>query len=372
MVSTRPSEGGRLPDAKLGESGRKTMGLTLSRGAHPEPAAGRWTIRDFAFHTGETLTELRLDYLTIGHPSGEPVLILHGSIATAASMVAPSFAGALFGRGQALDAARYFIIIPDSIGLGGSSKPSDGLRGRFPRYNYGDMVAVQHRLVAEHLGIRHLRLVIGNSMGGMHAWMWGVQYPHFMDALVPMACQPSGVAGRNQMMRRLAIETIRRDPGYLDGNYVEQPASLTIADAILRIGFNGGESALFRSAPSRAGADAVVDRQLAAPVAIDANDFIYRFDASRDYDPSPGLEHIEAAVLAINSADDERNPVELGIVQCALKRMKNARLHLIPAGDGTAGHGTMGNAALYAEELREFLRTVPRRTDAAAIGAAAS
>jgi homoserine O-acetyltransferase len=369
MVSTGPSEGGRLADAKLGESGRKTMGLTMSRGAYAEAAAGTWMVRDFSFHTGETLPELRLDYLTLGDPSGDPVLVLHGSVATAASMMAPAFAGALFGPGQALDASRHFIIIPDSIGLGGSSKPSDGLRTDFPRYSYGDMVAAQHRLVAEHLGVRHLRLVIGNSMGGMHAWMWGVRYPDLMDALVPMACQPSEVAGRNQMMRRLAIEMIRRDPAYRDGNYVEQPPSLRIADAMLRIGFNGGERALFRSAPSRAEADGVVDRQLSAPVVVDANDFVYRFDASRDYDPSRGLERIEAAVLAINSADDERNPAELGIVQDALARMKSARLHLIPAGDGTVGHSTTGSAALYAEELREFLRTAPRRESAAAVAA---
>jgi homoserine O-acetyltransferase len=345
------------------------MGLTMSRGAYPEPAAGTWVVRDFTFHTGATLPELRLDYLTIGDPSGEPVLVLHGSVATAASMLTPAFAGKLFAPGQPLDAGRYFIVIPDSIGLGGSSKPSDGLRARFPRYSYDDMVDAQHRLLTEHLGLRHLRLVIGNSMGGMHAWLWGVGYPGFMDALVPMACQPSAVAGRNQMMRRLAIETIRSDPDYRNGDYVEQPRSLKIADGLLRIGFNGGERALSASAPTRESADAVVDRRLAFPIEIDANDFIYRFDASRDYDPSPHLDRIEAAVLAINSADDERNPLETGILERAVGRVRNARLHVIPASEKTNGHSTTGDAAHYAEELREFLRTAPRRVPAqAAVG----
>jgi homoserine O-acetyltransferase len=285
-------------------------------------------------------------------------------------MLTPAFAGKLFAPGQPLDAGRHFIVIPDSIGLGGSSKPSDGLGARFPRYNYDDMVDAQHRLVTEHLGLRRLRLVIGNSMGGMHTWLWGIRYPDVMDALVPMACRPSAVAGRNQMMRRLAIETIRRDPGYRNGDYTEQPQSLRIADALLRIGFNGGERALSASAPTRASADAIVDRRLAAPVEIDANDFIYRFDASRDYDPSPDLGRIEAAVLAINSADDERNPLETGILERELGRVGNARLHVIPASETTSGHGTTGDAAHYADELREFLRTAPRRASAQAVAAA--
>ena len=345
------------------------MGPTPSPGAYPRPREGGWTIGDFAFHTGEVLADLRLRYLTVGDPSGEPVLVLHGSVATAAGMLTPAFAGKLFAPGQPLDAGRYFIVIPDSIGLGGSSKPSDGLKARFPRYNYNDMVDAQYRLLTEHLGLRHLRLVIGNSMGGMLTWLWGTRYPDFIDAIVPMACQPGAVAGRNQMMRRLAIETIRRDPGYRSGDYAEQPRSLKIADALLRIGFSGGELALSASAPTRESADAVVDRRLAAPVEIDANDFIYRFDASRDYDPSPHLDRIEAAVLAINSADDERNPLETGILERALGRVRNARLHVIPASETTSGHGTTGDAAHYADELGKFLGTAPRRTPARAAAA---
>jgi homoserine O-acetyltransferase/O-succinyltransferase len=332
---------------------------------YPAPRPGDWTIRDFHFHTGEVLPELNLHYLTIGDASGEPVLVLHGSNATAESMVTRAFAGELFGPGQPLDAGRYFVVIPDAIGLGKSSKPSDGLRTRFPRYNYGDMVDAQHRLVSEHLGIAHLRLVIGTSMGGMHCWVWGVRYPHFMDALVPLGCQPAAVSGRNQIMRRLAIEMIRRDPDYRDGDYARQPRALKLAEAVLKLGFNGGELALLARAPTRAAADALVDEELAQPPKLDANDFIWRFAASRDYDPSPDLERIEAAVLAINSADDERNPPHSGILERALSRLKNGRLHLVPATAGTNGHSTTANAQLYREELREFLRTVPRRAWAA-------
>ena len=336
---------------------------------YPQPSEGEWLTRDFRFHTGEALPELRLHYLTIGNPAHEPVLVLHGTIATAASMLTPAFAGELFGPGQPLDAGKYFIIIPDSIGLGKSSKPSDGLRAKFPRYNYHDMVDAQHRLLTEHLRLPHLRLIIGNSMGGMHVWIWGIRYPHTMDALVPMASQPSRVTGRNQMMRRLAIESIRRDPAYNDGNYTDQPRSLGVADAFLKIGFNGGERALQDLASSREKADRIVEERLSTPTGIDANDFIYRFDASRDYDPSPGLDQIEAPVLAINSADDERNPAELGVVQRELKRLKDARLHLIPASSATSGHGTTSNAKFYRDQIEEILRTAPRRVTTITVGA---
>lgn len=223
------------------------------------------------------------------------------------------------------------------------------------------MIDAQHRLITEHLGIRHLRLIIGNSMGGMHTWMWGIRHPHFMDALVPMASQPSQVAGRNQMMRRMAIETIRQDPDYNNGNYTDQPRSLRIADSFLKIGMNGGELALATKAPTREAADELAGKQLAAPIDMDANDFIYRFAASRDYDPSAGLESIEAPLLAINSADDERNPSESGIVQRELKRVKSAQLYLIPASSRTSGHSTTANAWFYKDALQEFLQGIPRR-----------
>jgi len=328
---------------------------------YPAPRPGEWAIRDFRFHTGDVLPKLNLHYLTVGAPSGEPVLVLHGSNATAESMLTPAFAGELFGPGQPLDAEKHFIVIPDSIGLGRSSKPSDGLRGRFPKYNYDDMVDAQHRLLTEHLGIGHVRLVIGVSMGGMHCWIWGVRYPDFMDALVPLGCQPSAVAGRNQIMRRLAIETIRSDPDYNGGEYAAQPRSLKTAEAILKLGFNGGDLALLARAPTRVAADALVDGELAEPPKLDANDFIWRFAASHDYDPSPDLERVAAAVMAINSADDERNPANSGIVEAAMKRLRHGRLHLIPASVETAGHSTTANARFYKDELKAFMRSAPRR-----------
>jgi len=276
-------------------------------------------------------------------------------------MLTPAFAGELFGPGQPLDAGKYYIIIPDSIGHGKSSKPSDGLRTKFPRYNYDDMVDAQYRLLTEHLGVRHLRLVIGNSMGGMHTWLWGVKYPDYMDALVPMAAQPSEMASRNWMMRRLLIETVRSDPDYNNGNYTKQPRLLKIASVFFAIGTNGGNLALQKLAPTREKADKVVSARLAAPMTADANDFIYQWDSSRDFNASPGLERIQAALLAINAADDERNPPETGIMERDLKRVKNGRLLLIPASEETRGHATTGRAKLYKKQLQELLATAPKR-----------
>ncbi|MBM3527202.1 MAG: alpha/beta fold hydrolase [Alphaproteobacteria bacterium] len=328
---------------------------------YPAPKQGEWIAKDFKFHTGEVMPELRIGYTTIGEPSGEPVLVLHGTNGSANSMLTPAFAGQMFGPGQPLDASRYYIILPDSIGHGRTSKPSHGMKTKFPRYNYDDMVDAQHRLLTEGLSIRRLRLVIGHSMGGMHAWTWGVKHPGVMDALVPMASQPTEMSSRNWMTRRLLIETIRSDPGYNNGNYTEQPRSMKLAVVAFGVATNGGTLALQKLAPNRAQADKLVDNRLAAPFRADANDLIYAYDASRDYNPSPGLERISAAVLAINAADDERNPPETGLMENALKRVKNGRLLLIPAGDQTRGHGTTGTARLYAKELGELLRTAPRR-----------
>jgi homoserine O-acetyltransferase len=328
---------------------------------YPPPREGDWIAPNFRFHTGEVLTALRLHYTTIGDPGAEPVLILHGTAGSGASMLTPAFAGDLFGAGQPLDAHKYFVILPDAIGAGDSAKPSDGLRGKFPHYNYDDMVLAQYRLVTEGLGIHHLRLVLGNSMGGMHTWLWGVTYPDFMDALVPLASQPTAMASRNWMLRRMLIQTIRSDPAFHDGNYVAQPPSLRIANVLFGIATNGGTLAYQAMAPTRQKADDLVDQRLAVPLDADANDFIYQWDASRDYDPAPGRERIQAAVLAINSADDERNPPETGIMEQALKRVKNAKLFLIPASAETRGHGTTGIATFWAPQLRDFLNTVPKR-----------
>ena len=327
----------------------------------PAPREATWIARDFRFASGETMAELKLHYRTIGEPSGEPVLVLHGTNGTGAALLTPQFAGQLFGPGQPLDARRHFLILPDAIGAGKSSKPSDGLRMKFPRYTYEDMVVAQHRLVTEALGVKRLRLVIGNSMGGMHAWLWGVTYPAMMDAIVPMASMPSAMSGRNWIMRRMIIDAIRSDPEWKNGDYAVQPPGAKFASVFYALAMNGGNQALQHAAPDRAKADALLAERMAAPFPQDANDLLYQWESSRDYDPSPGLGRIEAAVLAINAADDERNPPELGVMERELKRIRNARLHLVPASDRTAGHGTTGNARWWKQELEAFLAGVPRR-----------
>ena len=329
---------------------------------YPAPKQGDWIAKDFKFHTGETMPELRLHYTTVGEPTGQPVLVLHGSGGSAASMLTPAFAGELFGPGQPLDASKYYIIIPDGIGHGKSSKPSDGMKTAFPKYDYEDMVDAQYRLVKEGLGIKHLRLVIGNSMGGMHSWIWGVKYPQAMDALVPMASQPTEMASRNWMLRRMMLETIRNDPDYNGGNYTKQPRMMKYAINAYGIATGGGTLGYQTLAPTAARADKMVDDRLAAPIAADANDFIYQWEASHDYNPAAGLERIEATLLAINAADDERNPPETGLTDAALKRVKNGRLYLIPASTETRGHLTTGSAAFYKQQLQELLQTAPQRT----------
>lgn len=326
---------------------------------YPAPNAGDWVVRDFRFHTGEILPELRLHYTTVGTPSGQPVLILHGTTGSGTGLLTPTFAGELFGPGQALDANKYFIILPDAIGHGKSSKPSDGMRAKFPDYN--DMVAAQYRLVTEGLGISHLRLVLGNSMGGMHTWIWGVTYPDCMDSLVPMASQPSEMSSRNWMMRRLIIDAIRNDPEWNNGNYTTEPRAFRMASVFYGIATSGGTLAYQKLAPTREKADKLLDERLAAPFTADANDTLYQGDSSGDYNPSPGLEHIQAALLAINSADDERNPPETGTTERELKRVKNGKLYLIPASEETRGHGTTGMAKFWRQQVQELLETAPRR-----------
>ena len=328
---------------------------------YPTPKEADWIARDFKFHTGEVLPELRLHYTTIGSPSGQPVLVLHGSGSSAAGMITADFAGQLFGPGQSLDATKYYIIVPDSIGHGKSSKPSDGLKAKFPKYDYADMVDAQYRLLTEGLGLRHVRLVIGNSMGGMHAWLWGEKYPGDMDALVPMASQPTAMASRNWMLRRMMLELIRNDPDYQDGNYTTQPRFLKLASVFFGIATAGGTLNYQKLAPTNQQADQIVDARLAAPMNADANDFIWAWNSSADYDAAPGLERIEASVLAINSADDERNPPESGLEVAALRRVKNGKLYLIPASEETRGHLTTGMARFYLQQLRELLNTAPQR-----------
>jgi len=329
---------------------------------YPAPKEASWVARDFRIHTGEVMPELQLNYRTIGAPTGEPVLVLHGTAGSGASMLTPAFAGELFGAGQSLDASRYFIIIPDTLGHGKSSKPSDGLRTRFPKYNYDDMVDAHYRLLTEHLNVRHLRAVIGNSMGGMETWIFAVKYPDYTDVAVPMACLPTEMSSRNWMLRRLITDSIRNDPDWKDGNYTQQPRSARVASVFFGIATSGGNQALYKAAPTREKADQLLDARMAAPFTADANDVLYQWDSSRDYNPSAGLEKIKAMVLAINAADDERNPPELGVLEREMKRVRSGRILLIPASESTAGHGTTASAKFYQRELAEILQAAPRLT----------
>lgn len=333
----------------------------LAQATVPVPQEGAWVAKDFKLSTGETMPEVRLAYLTIGAPSGIPVVVLHGTAGSSRSMLTPAFAGELFNPGQPLDASKYFIILPDALGAGKSSKPSDGLKAKFPRYNYEDMVKAQHRLITEGLGVRRVRLVIGNSMGGMHVWLMGQMYPDFADVLVPMASQPTEMASRNWMLRRFMIETIKSDPEYKGGDYTAQPKIAGLAAAFYATATNGGTLAYQKLAGTRATADKMFEERIKAPFTADANDWIWQWDASRDYNPEPGLDRITATVLAINAADDERNPPETGITEAAMKKVKNGKLLLIPASAETRGHGTTGNAKFYRKELGELLETAPKR-----------
>ena len=327
----------------------------------PAPKQGDFIVKDFKFHTGEVMSELRLHYTTVGEPNGEPVLVLHGTTQSAANMLSPAFAGELFGPGQPLDASKYYIIIPDAIGHGQSSKPSDGLKMAFPKYDYEDMVDAQYRVVTEGLGIKHLRLLIGNSMGGMNAWIWAEKYPDMMDAVVPMASQPTAMAARNWMLRRMMLETIRNDPDYNDGNYTAQPRMMKYAIVTFAIATNGGTLAYQKLAPTAEMADKIVDVRLNTPITADANDFIYQYQSSYDYNPSAELERIEATLLAINAEDDERNPSETGVTAAAMKRVRKGTLYLIPASSETGGHGATASAKFYKQQLLDLLQSAPQR-----------
>ena len=337
-----------------------TMALVAQAADFPAPKEASAVIKNFRFNTGEVMPELRINYVTVGAPTGEPVLILHGTTGSGTGMLNAGFAGELFGAGQPLDASRYYVILPDAIGTGKSTKPSDGLRAAFPKYNYDDMVDAQYRLLTEHLGVKHLRVIVGNSMGGMQTWIWGVKHPTFMDALVPMAAQPSEMSSRNWMLRRLITDSIKNDPEWNGGNYIKQPKSLQFASVFFGIATLGGNQGLYKAAPTREKADAILNQRLTAPFVGDANDHLYQWDSSRDYNPSAGLERIQAALLAINSADDERNPPETGIMDREIKRVKNGRVYLIPGSELTAGHGTTGQAKFWTQQLADFLQSLPK------------
>jgi homoserine O-acetyltransferase len=335
---------------------------------YPEPASGDFTLSNFVFDSGETLPQLRIHYRTLGalhrNAAGRvdnAVLISHGTSGSGASFLSYGFAGQLFGENQELDARRYFIILPDNIGHGDSSKPSDGLHAKFPRYCYHDMVQAQYRLITEKLGIDHLRLVMGTSMGGMHTWLWGELHPDFMDALMPLASAPVAIAGRNRMMRRMMIDSIREDPEWKDGEYTTQPRGLDGALYALFFMVSSPHE-LQKDAPTRDEADRYFDDWVAdRRRRTDANDFVYQFEASSDYDPSPSLEKIRAPLFAVNSADDEVNPPELGIMEREIKRVPRGRYILLPTSEKTRGHGTHSMPEVWHGHLAELLKLSQKR-----------
>lgn len=329
----------------------------------PTPQEGDYVVHDFHFQSGETLPQVRLHYYTLGNPvkdangrTSNAVLILHGTGGSGSSFLRPIFSGVLFGPGQLLDATKYFIILPDNVGHGKSSKPSDGLHARFPKYEYADMIALQHELVEKGLGVNHLRLILGTSMGCMHSWMWGESYPDAMDALMPLACLPVQIAGRNRIWRKMIIDGIRQDPDWKNGDYKAEPrAGLQIAADFLLI---AGSAPLHmqEDLPTRDAADQYLEDFMKRVTAnLDANDFLYAVDSSRNYDPSSKLETIRAQVMYINSGDDFINPPELGIAEREIKRVRNGKFVLLPASEQTHGHGTHTWAAVWQPYLKELL-----------------
>lgn len=340
---------------------------TPAQPATPPVTEGNFIVRNYTFKSGEMLPEVRLHYRTLGAPQRDAsgrvtnaVWIGHGTGGTGAQFLSRNFAGQLFGPGQPLDAAKFFIVLPDGVGHGGSSKPSDGLRAKFPRYGYLDMVDLQHKLLVDGLGVNHLRLVMGTSMGGMHSWLWGQIHPTFMDALMPLASVPGQISGRNRVWRRVLIDAIRNDPAWMGGNYTTQPPSLrTAAQMLWLVGSNPVRR--HAEAPMLADADRVMESYIANYFkSNDANDVLYWFEASRDYDPGPGLEKIVAPLVAINSADDLVNPPEIGLLEKEITRVKRGRAIMIPLSERTAGHGTHTLAAVWMEHLVQLLKESAR------------
>jgi homoserine O-acetyltransferase len=343
---------------------------TIAEARAQAPSSGvverDFVIRDFRFVDGSVLPELTLHYRTLGRPRRDAagvvrnaVLVLHGTTGSGAQFLGRPFAGELYGPGQPLDTSLYYVVLPDGIGHGLSSRPSGGMRARFPRYTYDDMVDAQHRLLVDGLGVTHLRLVMGTSMGGMHSWVWGERYPAFMDGIVPLASVPMAIVGRNRMLRRMAMDDIRTDPEWKGGDYVAQPRGLRAALQVLWL-MTSAPLVQHRDAPTRQTADSAITAWLDARArAMDANDMLYAFDASRDYDPEPMLGRITAPVLAINSADDLVNPPELGLMERLMPRVARGRYVLLPITPHTRGHGTHTIAAVWKEPFAAFLATLP-------------
>ena len=343
------------------------LAITAGSAEYPAPVEADFLMKGFHFTSGEALPELRIHYRTVGTLQRDAggsarnvVLILHGTGGDGGGFVRKGrggdiFAGELFGAGQPLDATRYFIVLPDGIGHGKSSKPSDGLRGHFPHYGYSDMVEAQRRLLADGLGVNHLRLVLGTSMGGMQTWVWGEAHPEFMDALVPLASLPTQISGRNRAWRRIVMDAIRDDPQWHGGDYEAQPPGLRAAVGVLYF-MSGNPLTRQAQGPTLAAADRSFDAETAGMLSgMDANDLLYAVDASHDYNPGPGLETIRAPLLAINFGDDLINPPELGILEREIHRVKNGRAILVPLSDQTVGHGTHTKAIVWKQYLAELL-----------------
>jgi len=330
---------------------------------YPKPNEGNFALRDFKFASGETLPELRLHYRTLGKAvrddkgvTRNAVLIMHGTTGSGAQFLRPEFAGELFGAGQLLDATKFFVILPDGIGHGQSSKPSDAMHAKFPRYGYRDMVEAEYRLLSEGLEVNHARLVMGTSMGGMHTWLWGEIHPDFMDALMPLASLPTQISGRNRVWRRLVIDAIRNDPAWAAGEYKSQPPSLRTAAEMLWL-MSSNPVLRQKDAPTMAKTDEVLDKFANELMkASDANDVLYALEASHDYDPGPDLEKIRAQLLAINSADDLINPPELGLLEREIKRVPKGRAIVIPLSEKTRGHGSHTIADLWKDQLADLLQ----------------
>ncbi|MGZ5200202.1 MAG: alpha/beta fold hydrolase [Telluria sp.] len=336
--------------------------LTARSADYPVPAEGDFVIKNFHFQSGETLPALKIHYRTVGTPQRDAhgkvtnaVLVTHGTGGTGAQFIRPEFAGELFRPGGVLDAARYYVILTDGIGIGGSSKPSDGMHAHFPHYGYRDMVDAQYKLLTEGLGVNHLKLVMGTSMGGMQTWVWGERYPAFMDALMPLASLPDQISGRNRVWRRMVIDSIRHDPTWQGGDYTAQPQSLGVAAEML---FFMSSNPVLRQheMPTLAATDQALDKYVAAATkSMDANDLLYAVEASWDYDPKPDLEKIQAPLIAVNSADDLINPPELGILEKEIKRVKHGKAVVLPLTPETRGHGSHTVAKLWEQYLQELL-----------------
>ena len=337
----------------------------------PSPREGDYIAKDFHFNDGSSLSELHLHYRVLGQPHRDAngrvdnaVLILHGTGGAGTQFLNPRFAGVLFVPGGLLDPAKYFIILPDDIGHGKSSKPSDGMHAHFPKYDYDDMVRGEYLVVTEGLGLNHLRLIMGTSMGCMHAWVWGETYPGFSDALMPLACMPIQIAGRNRMTRQMAMDAITSDPAWQDGEYKSQPVQglKTAIDMLVVMGSSPLQ--MQKNFPTRDAVDEYLAKATASYLkTLDANDFLYQFNSSRNYDPSQGLEKIKVPVMAINSADDFINPPELDIMPKEIKRTPQGKFVLLPITDATRGHGTHTLPAVWSQYLTELLQESAPQTE---------